>query len=98
MRCQVRRTWLRGGDEQVLQDVPSRKHEQQQANGPGWLLQLRARTGLEVLRPDLHLQQVDKEIMSENDKRCAEALKRVIRWINLSCAQHAYHVRGKVKK
>lgn len=36
--------------------------------------------------------------MSENDKRCAEALKRVIRWINLSCAQHAYMVRGKVKK
>lgn len=35
--------------------------------------------------------------LSENDKRCAEALKRLHRYINLACARHKYELRGKRK-
>jgi hypothetical protein len=41
--------------------------------------------------------EMEGKAMSENDKRCAEALKRLHRYINLACAQHAYMLRGKVK-
>lgn len=32
------------------------------------------------------------------EQRCQEALARIRRFINLSAAQHLYHLRGKVKK
>lgn len=32
------------------------------------------------------------------DQMCADAMKRIQRYINLSAAQHLYMLRGKVKK
>jgi hypothetical protein len=32
------------------------------------------------------------------DQRCAEALARIRRYVNLAAAQHLFHLRGKVRK
>lgn len=55
-------------------------------------------TEVAVFRAEPHMQAMDGQVMSENDKRCAEAMARITKYINRACAQHLYVMRGKVKK
>lgn len=35
--------------------------------------------------------------MTPIEKQCKEAMERIVRWLNLSCARHKYELRGKRK-